>query len=250
MHNRFVFILFIIATGLAACHKDENEAARLTLDFSFSENGQAVCLDTLLYTNAAGNLYEINEIKFFISDLKLTTAEGKTIEIRDHDGVHYVDFSIPYTLSWAIADSLPVGHYSSLSFRLGLDGQKNTTHYFVNPPENNMAWPDALGGGYHYLMINGKWMKDDLLTPFNFHAGRLILDDEMQINPTFIVTLNNPTITLSNNSNKLTINMEINNWLCNPTLFDFNHFGGSIMTNVEAQQAIQDNGHDVFTLKP
>ena len=28
---------------------------------------------------------------------------------------------------------------------------------FVNPPEVNMMWPDVLGGGYHYLMLNGKW---------------------------------------------------------------------------------------------
>jgi hypothetical protein len=24
---------------------------------------------------------------------------------------------------------------------------------FVNPPEVNMAWPEVLGGGYHYLML-------------------------------------------------------------------------------------------------
>ena len=249
MHNKFIFSILTLCLLFISCHKEEDTTTKLTLKFSFTENGNEVLLDTLLYTNAAGNLYEIDEIKYFISDLKLTTTKGETIEIQDHEGVHYIDLALPYTLSWTIADSLPIDNYAAISFRMGLTGKKNTTHYFVNPPENNMAWPETLGGGYHYLMNNGKWMKDNVLTPFNFHAGRTFNENQETADPTFITTITHPSFSLKKGQNNMVINMEVNNWFENPTIFDFNHFGGSIMTNIEAQEAIKSNGHDVFSIK-
>jgi hypothetical protein len=44
---------------------------------------------------------------------------------------------------------------------------------YVNPPEVNMFWPEVLGGGYHYLMINGKWIDNNNQSKiYNFHLGR------------------------------------------------------------------------------
>ena len=35
-----------------------------------------------------------------------------------------------------------------------------------------MMWPDILGGGYHYMMINGKWKNENNVTDnFAFHLG-------------------------------------------------------------------------------
>jgi hypothetical protein len=112
----------------------------------------------MMHINAAGNQYEINEIRYFISDVQFHKSDGTVININDCTLAYYVDNTIPSTLTWNICDKLPIGTYDSISFRFGIISSKNQSYMFVNPPESNMAWTDILGGGYHYMQLNGKWV--------------------------------------------------------------------------------------------
>ncbi len=42
--------------------------------------------------------------------------------------------------------------------------------------------------------------------------------------------------------------MIVDNWFRNPNLYDFNEFGSAIMQNQAAQQALKENGNDVFRI--
>ena len=203
-----------------------------------------------MYRNAAGNLYEVNDVQFFISHVKLETTSGDIVEIADNQGVHYTDTRIPKTLSWEVADVLPADEYKSITFVFGLEGAQNTTGYFPNPPENNMSWPDILGGGYHYMKINGRWIDGSgMRQTFNLHSGKIATDSGFADN-TFIVTLPlEQFAVIHKETAELTLQMNVNAWFSNPYLFDFNVFGGSIMQNREAQEVLRENGGDVFSVK-
>ena len=203
-----------------------------------------------MYRNAAGNLYEVNDVQFFISHVKLETASREIVEVADNQGIHYTDIRIPGTLSWSIADELPAEEYKSITFVFGLEEEQNTTGYFPNPPENNMSWPDILGGGYHYMKINGRWIDGSgVRQPFNLHSGRIATDNGFADN-TFTVTLPLSQFAIIHKETaELTLQMNVNAWFSNPYLFDFNVFGGSIMQNSEAQEVIRENGRDVFSVK-
>lgn len=246
-------IIMVILSCISCNKKSEEKNGKLTIKFSFSVDNENFQQDTLQYRNAADNLYEVNEIKFFISDFTLHTSDNQSITIKDNNSIHYADYDIPKTLTWAISDEIAAGTYKAISFRFGLSDEKNKTHYFVNPPESNMSWPDALGGGYHYMMINGKWLKDNILTPFNFHLGRGQQYDGETITDfidnSFTVTVPASSFTMDENGVTLTLNMNINNWFCSPEIFDFNHFGGAIMTNQTAQEVARANGQNVFSIK-
>jgi hypothetical protein len=180
----------------------------------------------------------------------LVDDAGNTLDIADNQGIHYVDIRIPGTLRWNISEEIPVNHYTQIAFVFGLEGAQNATGYFPNPPENNMSWPDVLGGGYHYMKINGRWIDEaGVRQPFNLHTGKIATDDGFADN-TFTVTLPLEQFTVSkNSSSELTLQMNVNAWFTNPYLFDFNVFGGSIMQNRAAQEVLQANGRDVFSAK-
>ena len=247
IHKRpWIFVLLV----LLCCACCRTPGSHIKLNFSFVVDNDSLRLDTCVYQNAAGNLYEVNDVQFFISKVMLETASGELMEIEDNQGVHYVDIRIPGTLSWQIADEFPNETFRSITFVFGLEGEQNTTGYFPNPPENNMSWPDMLGGGYHYMKINGRWIDpDSVRQPFNLHTGKITTANGFADN-TFTVTLPLTNFsTLGKKTSELTLQMNVNAWFTNPNLFDFNVFGGSIMQNREAQEVLRANGWDVFGVK-
>ena len=242
--RRFWFCV-LFALLCSACTREP--AGYIKLNFSFVVDNDSLRLDTCMYRNAAGNLYEVNDVQFFISHVRLETTSGEIVQIADNQGIHYTDIRIPRTLSWEVADVLPADEYKSITFVFGLEGEQNTTGYFPNPPENNMSWPNMLGGGYHYMKINGRWIDlEGIRQPFNLHSGKIATDNGFADN-TFTVTLPLSQFMVSkNSSSELTLRMNVNAWFSNPYLFDFNVFGGSIMQNREAQEVLRANGWDVF----
>jgi hypothetical protein len=241
--------LAVLSTLLccAGCHKPNGT---INLNFSFVNDNDSLLLDSCIYRNAAGNLYEVNDVQYFISKVMLVDENGSTLEISDNQGIHYVDIRIPSTLTWRIPDEIPTSNYQSISFVFGLEGAQNVTGYFPNPPENNMSWPDMLGGGYHYMKINGRWIDDaSVRQPFNLHTGKISNGNSFSDN-TFRVTLPLEQFTVSKEqTSSITLQMNINAWFSDPYLFDFNEFGGSIMQNREAQKALRANGYNVFSVR-
>lgn len=242
--------LWLVVFSAFLCCACTKPTGHVTLNFSFVVDEDSLRLDTCLYRNAAGNLYEVNDVQYFISKVMLVDDANNNTEITENQGIHYVDIRIPGTLVWHISDEIPEGNYCSIVFVFGLESTQNTSGFFPNPPENNMSWPDILGGGYHYMKINGRWIDAaGGRQPFNLHTGKIATDTGFTDN-TFTVTLPLKQFAVSKNSNsELTLQMNVNAWYSNPYLFDFNVFGGSIMQNREAQEVLRANGHNIFNVR-
>ena len=211
------------------------------------------------YTNAAGNRYCLQEIKYFISAVHLYRNDGKRIDIQDNEGIHYVDFSYENTLRWDIIQPIPEGTYEAIGFTFGLNDVDNQSFRFKNPPQSHMAWSEMLGGGYHYLMLNGWFYQGDTLKmPLNIHLGRGQIYQGTTHNTDSITGFvdNSFTVCLSKSFSikrseitTLTLSMNMEKWFKEPHLYDFNYFGGHIMQNQPAMQMIKENGGDVFGIR-
>jgi hypothetical protein len=243
-----LWMMILCLAFFSACHKaDDTGVVDLGIDYCINED--PLVFDTLRYQNEAGNRLMITEIQWFVSRVMLQDKNGEWIPFGAGDNLYYFDTDLPET-HHIQSQELPVGHYQAIRFTFGLDEEDNITGRFPNPPESNMFWPVPLGGGYHYMKMNGRWLNEKQeLAPFNLHLGTGQNADHTVFYPNhFSVTLPLDLHLEANRKNHLQLTMIIDNWFRTPHTYDLNHFGGAIMQNQEAQQILKENGHDVFSI--
>ncbi len=260
--NLFIISAFLIMVSSCSKSSDKPEPDRERLVFQFTHffEDEPLEYDTLKYTNAAGNEYMVNEIQYFISDLKLYRNDGSYQLIDKWKDIHYVDTDLPETWIWKVFDPIAPGDYQKISFTFGISEEKNQSLMFVNPPERDMFWPEILGGGYHYLKLNGKWRSlNQEILPFAFHlgigqvyAGGVVNTDSITgfVQNYFLVELPNSSFTYSSNDTlHFEIRMNVQNWFQNPHTYNHNDWGGDIMQKQDAMKLGCDNGKtDVFSI--
>jgi len=216
------------------------------------------------YTNAAGNTFTWQNLHYIISDLTIT-GNDEVIRV-EHPQVHFIDRDTTILLIYQI----PVGEYNNISFIFGLDERRNQTGLF--PEISDMFWPEHMGGGYHYMMLDGWWTSPQGPRPANLHLGALeelshvvndttwgILDTVTQMRPivqiridsTFTKYHNFLRVSLSRNitveANTITtvapIIMDVEQWMESPLAWDFNVMGyGCIMRRRHAMDSLAING--------
>ena len=256
MKSRLLVLLLALLT--MACTK-HTEKAEIDLNIGYAINGKPLVTDTLCYENEAGNRFLITEIQWFLSNIQLLGQDGKWHTLKHHDAknpsaletehIFYIDTDIPesHTLR---GQKMPIGHYSLLRFTFGLDENDNQTGIFNDSPESEMFWPDMLGGGYHYMKLNGKFVnEEDRLAPLAIHLGIGQNEDCTEFYQNyFIVEFPIDFDVKANTENSIDLTMVIDNWFRYTNTIDFNVYGSSIMQNQSAQQAFKENGQDVFKI--
>lgn len=256
MKIHVILLSLILVMVLAACKKDKTTTvkARMHIHFVHKVDGEPLIKDQMIYTNAAGNVYEVTEVMYFISDLKLHRNDGTVVEPATWDDIHYIDTNIPSTFTWNLPGDIPAGIYDSITFIFGISEEKNESFMFVNPPEVNMAWPDMLGGGYHYMMLNGWWLgSGEIRQSYNFHLGIGQIYENGSItgfvqNYFAVKPIGSGFEVEDGMFIEASLTMHIENWFQNPHIYDHNHWGGAIMQNQAAMQMGCENGRDVFSV--
>jgi len=243
MKNGLIPFILALAMMSGSCTKTVGYGDT-EIHISYTANGRPLTLDSLCYTNEAGNHFLITEIQWFISKITLVSEQGDQYVLGK---VFYLDTNIPESQTLATA-SIPCQRYVSMRFTFGLDQEDNVTGYFTNPPESNMFWPDPLGGGYHYMKLNGKYLDENgNLAPMNIHLGIGQNEDHTEFYQNYFTVEFPLNLELEEDAtNVIHLNMNIDNWFRNPHTYDINAFGSAIMQNQEAQRILKENGHDVF----
>lgn len=234
------WLIILLSLLVASCaKKEENGFVDICVDYSV--NNEPLITDTLCYHNEAGNEFLITEIQWFVSKWELQDEQGRWIA---SDRIFYIDTNIPESQILRM-DSIPIGKYKKVRFTFGLDESDNLSGRFSDPPESNMFWPEPLGGGYHYMKLNGKFVNEaGQLVPLNIHLGRLHEEDNH-----FTVELPIDFSITESTENQLHLTMIIDNWFRSPNLYDFNEYGSAIMQNPTAQRILKENGNDVFKIQ-
>ncbi|MBZ0238004.1 MAG: hypothetical protein K8M05_37170 [Deltaproteobacteria bacterium] len=224
---------------------DAPQAASLTISHAHLVAGAPVTMGTSTpYANAAGDAFGVTVLRYFVSDLVLTYTDDTQHAVP---GAHYVDHDLAGTVSRQL-DGVPPGDLASVRFVMGLTPALNVTGAFTAPPESLMEWPAMMGGGYHYMKFEGRYI-NEAGDPFAYrcHSGALAGTDY-----SFEVVLDATGHTIGTSGATLSIEMNLEEWFTGPNVWDlddyFNASHPGIMGDAAAQRSLQENGAGVFTL--
>ena len=253
----FVLIALLLSMMAGCGEKDEccheGDTGNLSLVFRHYQDAAPLLMDTMMYVNAAGNPYLVNEIQYFISDVTLHASDGTHLLLDEWKDIRYIDTDLPETHEWEIFDDIPAGEYEMISFTFGINEEKNQSMMFVNPPESLMFWPEYLGGGYHYMKLNGKWLAvDGVVKPFDFHLGIGQVYGEQGevtgfIQNYFEVEVETGFSVVENKRTVMELIMNVEKWFTNPHEYDHDEWGGDIMQKQQAMILGVENGWNVFS---
>ena len=255
--KRLLFIMSLISITFPSCEK-WNESyydgstccgAYLTVNFTQTVNGVELTTNNMIYTNEAGENYDVKTLKYIISNIMIhglwdDNGSGDphpltfSKKIKD---IHFIDISDESTFSFTV--STPGNRWTSISYTMGLDTIQNINNLYINESYHSaMAWPETNGGGYHYMKLEGSYNNDS--TFYNTHTGGTMGNDYSFHNA------DNISLTVDDDLGNVSINvdMDINNWYNSPQI-EFSSYGMGIMMNMPMQMNIQMNGMtDVFSV--
>ena len=231
----FPILFLLLLLSFSSCKKVTH--SDVSVNIAFNIGNETVDWDTLLYANAAGNQFSVNHLQFFISDLKLTDAGGN---VFSWDIYQYVDYDDPSTFNFSLSD-VPVGTYTSFTANIGLNATQNVDDGLPNVQElNAMAWPVPMGGGYHFMKMEGYYL-DSAANPIGYamHLGR---------SENLAFSTGTMSIEFEEETEGMTLTFDIMEWHQNPTNWDFNTDGTAIMADPTAQTKLSNNGATVLSV--
>ncbi len=240
--NRAFFLLglFLMAiTTLPSCQEYTVMPEKGSVNFKIYYESEGVPLefDSLKYVNTAGNEYSVNKIHYYISGISFHHSNGSIYSVDD---IHYIDAEKPETNTFNVTD-IPLGTYNKITFNIGLASALNISNSLPATTDNVfMAWPDGMGGGYHFLKLEG-YFKDSLGIQFGYamHIGNNACLVNAEINHTFTITYQNQ---------RLNLYMDVNRWFDTPNVFDI-ETNNYTMGDMTAMMQLASNGHNVFSIK-
>ena len=239
---KFLLALPIFLLLISGCKKDEDPGF-VRLNFDQMVNGQELKLNETWYNCAAGHKFQVARLKYYTSNFTLKNAAGDVFETKE---VHYRDVENPDTRSFLLKN-IPKDEYTSLSFVFGLDEITNVDGGLPNTTTNiNMEWPLPGDQGYHYMKMEGRYdsLGMGVLKNFNLHTGATGNNQNyVRITLPFSNSMN-----MNGQTWNLNLSMDLNEWLQNPNVYDFETFGSMIMANQNAQLVLKANGSDVFSV--
>ena len=252
--KKIFFTICLSVILLTNCSDNSTETAnanQVKPIFSFSHNWEGSLVtssdfNNFIFTNANGETVSIERLRYIISDIVFTTTANEVLEL---DVYNLIDVTNNTNLQFEVPFTIPTGNYSNVSFTFGLDNEDNTENY-LDLNSANFNVPDMLGGGYHYMQFDGKYLDtNNDEQPFNYHAIRAV--DNPGTNPTFpqdtFFTVNLGSVNITGGTT-FNIEMDIAEWFKDPHTWDLNVLNQMLMPNSMAQDLIFQNGQSVFSL--
>ncbi len=263
--KRFALLLIGFSVIFSSCEDDEKDSMEppednkkddsklnkpfdLEISFDHRVGDENLVFNDMRYENKASNNYEVTKLEYIVSRFRLHKKDGEVVE---YDTAVYINAQRDETQSFVLKD-VPYGSYEKITFIHGLDSATNQPNAL--PPTqdlNNMAWPEMLGGGYHYMRMNGNYDSAGSNDVFTTHTGHTKGQDG-KIHENFVeVTLQEfKDDFFDQNTSTITIAMDLNKWYQDPHTYNFAELEKEgIMGNQQIQQKLEENGQNVYSVK-
>ena len=148
--NYFIFPITALLI-LGSCQKSIT-AKTGTVKFTFRNmvSTAPMVLESGVYTNPFGELYNITRFKYYVSNIHLTGTDGTAIEAESY---HLLDESIPGSLSFSFETD--ENNFSGIGFLIGVDSTRNVSGAQTGAldPLNDMFW--TWNSGYIMAKMEG-----------------------------------------------------------------------------------------------
>ncbi len=214
-----IILILIASISFLSCKKNQDiddpnqniSTSNLSIQFHHKIDGQAIEKDKLIYTNEAGNLYSVNLLKYYISDVRLINDQGEEFKLNNYDLINAFDSTGNF--SSIEANNVPYGKYISMRFALGIDSIRNHTGAQDGDldPIHDMIWSWNIGYLFFkhegfFINTNGDTVK------MEYHLGT----DVAYTNITVPIDMK-----INSNNKILNIDFNLNNMYKSP-MVDFN----------------------------
>ncbi|MGB6036868.1 MAG: MbnP family protein [Cryomorphaceae bacterium] len=187
-----VFFIALIACLAVACDDDEDSApdAKLFMTFDPRFEGEDLQLGET-HANIHGYPFNVTDVKFYISNIRLHKSSGDFVEISDIELIRIQENK--RSLEFVI----PRGNYTGMSYDLGVPAALNGTndpdfsisqyptgHPLSEVTSAGMYWQWA--SGYRFFSFDGRFDLEPntsglLPSPFSFHTGTDTLFRELGV---------------------------------------------------------------------
>lgn len=139
----------------SSCKKDDdngNKAGKADITFDNKVGNDDLTLATATYKNQNGDDFTVNTFNYYISNIKLTTVDGKTY--AEPESYHLVKQDNPGSKKFSL-NNVPAGKYKSVTFLIGVDSLRNVSGAQTGAlaTENNMFW--SWNTGYIMMKFEG-----------------------------------------------------------------------------------------------
>lgn len=129
MKRLFPILLLFPVVLLTNCKKDispnnSEELVPLSIEFDNIMGGQNLFLNTVQYTNAAGEAFNVSLLQYYISNIKLRRTDTKMYTVPQ-DSSYFLIIEGNESARFA-RFNVPSGDYDQLSFIIGVDSLRST----------------------------------------------------------------------------------------------------------------------------
>ncbi|MFY7665701.1 MbnP family protein [Flavobacterium sp.] len=176
---RIVFSLFLL-TFLSSCSSSEDAVSgtgKLNLEFDQVFGGADLILRTQPNTMSNGEVLRVNDLKYIISNIRLTKADGTAFTYPKADSYFLIDESNVQTQLVRL-ENIPAGDYVSVTFGIGVDqeqfnlGAAGQGNFLAVAEAASMLW--SWSAGYKFLVYEGTFTTPTVTDAETFmvHTGR------------------------------------------------------------------------------
>ena len=242
-------LLIIIIIGLVSCSSDDEKASDILISVTNSQNwdGENITvsdLGTTEFIDENGEILKIERLRYLISKVILTNSNADEIEIGTYK---LIDLADNNTLNYATNIVIPPGTYTGISFVYGFNEEDNTDQAYPDLNTASWSWPEMLGGGYHFMQLDGTFTSPTNISPlpFNYHNGTARISEGVFVQN--FIRVNVDGLSIDSNTN-IDIKMNLAEWFKNPKTWDLNLLNTGLMGNYDAQRKMNENGQSVFSV--
>ena len=226
--------------------EETNDHSHITFTFTHNFDGTPVSNTTFNqfnYVNANDDTLSISKLRYLISDVRLYKSNGDSIVI---EGYQLVDVTNGTGLTYTTTKDIPHDTYTGVSFIFGFDSVDNISNNYADLNVVNWNWPSMLGGGYHFMQMEGMYKEQGNDSTYAYHHGTAKVSTGVYEQNYFKADMTG--VTLSKANANIEIKMNIAEWYKNPNTWDLNTYHSMLMPNYTAQKMMQANGATVFSL--
>ena len=172
--SQYLLAIFCSILLFASCKKNDEAIAtdtkgNFSIEFEHQVSGTALALNTTTYKNAKNEDFKISVFKYYVSNIKLSKADGTSYLIPE--SYFLIDESKSASKLISLKD-IPTGDYAKIEYIIGVDYARNLAGAQTGAldPINGMFW--TWNSGYVFVKLEGtsplSTAANNLLT---FHVG-------------------------------------------------------------------------------